>query len=133
MNTIEPVNSKHINTYCENRYIIKQGNCIVFPRGLTSTHIPYTMYRLYRMFFCNCTIRKILLQCILSIFPARVHQFYANILVFVNINPFLYINDQFALFVSVYTSNINPININLNFLDGWPVYEVKCLYSRGQE
>ena len=36
-------------------------------------------------------------QCILSIFPASVHQFYANILVFVNINPFLYINDQFAL------------------------------------
>ena len=36
-------------------------------------------------------------QCILSIFPASVHQFYANLLVFVNINPFLYINDQFAL------------------------------------
>ena len=36
-------------------------------------------------------------QCILSIFPASLHQFYANILVFVNINPFLYINDQFAL------------------------------------
>ena len=33
----------------------------------------------------------LLLQCILSIFPASVHQFYANILVFV-INPFLYIN-----------------------------------------
>ena len=29
-------------------------------------------------------------QCILSIFLASVHQFYANILVFVNINPFLY-------------------------------------------
>ena len=40
----------------------------------------------------------ILLQCILSIFPASVHQFYVNILVFVNIHPFLYINDQFALF-----------------------------------
>ena len=26
-----------------------------------------------------------------------LHQFYANILVFVNINPFLYINNQFAL------------------------------------
>ena len=39
----------------------------------------------------------LLLQCILSIFPASVHQLYANILVFVNINPFLYINDQFAL------------------------------------
>jgi hypothetical protein len=36
-------------------------------------------------------------QCILSILPASVHQFYANIFVFVNINPFLYINDQFAL------------------------------------
>ena len=36
-------------------------------------------------------------QCILSIFPASVHQFYANLLVFVNINPFFYINDQFAL------------------------------------
>jgi hypothetical protein len=48
---------------------------------------------------------KILLQCrslwgparILSIFPAGMHQFYANILAFVNINLFLYINDQFAL------------------------------------
>jgi hypothetical protein len=36
-------------------------------------------------------------QCILSIFPASVHQFYANIFLFININPFLYINDQFAL------------------------------------
>ena len=36
-------------------------------------------------------------QCILSIFPASEHQFYVNILVFVNINPFLYLNDQFAL------------------------------------
>ena len=45
-------------------------------------------------------------QCILSIFPASVHQFYANILVFVtqyielgfvSNNPFLYNNDQFAL------------------------------------
>ena len=38
-----------------------------------------------------------MLQCILSIFPASLHYFCANILVFVNINPFLYINDQFAL------------------------------------
>ena len=37
-------------------------------------------------------------QCILSIFPGSVHQFYANLLVFININPFLYINDQFALY-----------------------------------
>ena len=36
-------------------------------------------------------------KCILSIFPASVHQFYANILVFIKINPFLYTNDQFAL------------------------------------
>ena len=36
-------------------------------------------------------------QCILSIFPASVHQICAYILVFVNINPFLYTNDQFAL------------------------------------
>ena len=35
-------------------------------------------------------------QCILSIFPAGTHQFYANILA-LNINLFLYINDQFAL------------------------------------
>ena len=38
---------------------------------------------------------------LLSIFTARVHQFYASIFVFVNINPFLYTNDQFAL-VNVY-------------------------------
>ena len=31
---------------------------------------------------------------------AGVHQFFANILVFININPFLYINNQFALFIS---------------------------------
>ena len=37
------------------------------------------------------------LICILSIFPASVHQFYANILVFVNVNPFLFTNNQFAL------------------------------------
>ena len=29
-------------------------------------------------------------QCILPIFPASVHQFYVNVLVCVNINPFLY-------------------------------------------
>ena len=29
-----------------------------------------------------------MLQCILSNFPASVHEFYTNILVFVNINPF---------------------------------------------
>ena len=42
-------------------------------------------------------MNNVLLQCILSIFPASVQQFYANLLVFVNINPFLYISDQFAL------------------------------------
>ena len=36
-------------------------------------------------------------QCILSIFPASLHQVYKNILVFININPFLYTNNQFAL------------------------------------
>ena len=34
---------------------------------------------------------------ILANFPASVHQFYVNILVFVNINSFLYTNNQFAL------------------------------------
>ena len=62
---------------------------------------------------CNLNLQKdplwkILLQCsvlkgdlycqgILSIFPARVHLFYANTHVFININPFLYTNNQFAL------------------------------------
>ena len=36
----------------------------------------------------------------LSIFPASVHQSYANLLVFVNFNLFLHINDQFALWHS---------------------------------
>ena len=36
-------------------------------------------------------------QCILSILLSSVHQFYAKVLVFVNINPFLYTNNQFAL------------------------------------
>ena len=35
-----------------------------------------------------------LLQCILSIFSASVHQFYENILVFIDINPFLYTNES---------------------------------------
>ena len=56
------------------------------------------------------SLRTVLLQGILSIFPACVHQFYANVLVFVNINPFLYINDQFAL-----------VNINL-FLNRFSQY-----------
>ena len=48
-------------------------------------------------------------QCILSIFPASVHQFYVNILVFVNINPVLYTNDQFAL------KNVDLFFINNKF------------------
>ena len=44
-------------------------------------------------------------QRILSIFPASVHRFYANLHVFVNFNPFLYNNDQFAL---------QNLNLNLN-------------------
>ena len=48
-------------------------------------------------------------QCILSIFPASVHQFYGNILVFVNINPFLYINDQFALHIVNFPCRLVPI------------------------
>ena len=49
-----------------------------------------------------------LLQCILSIFPACVHQFYVNLFVFVKINPFLYINDQFALVHSLRFLHILP-------------------------
>ena len=45
---------------------------------------------------CSVSEGDLHCQCILSIFPANLHQFYANILVFVNINPFLYTNDQFA-------------------------------------
>ena len=48
-------------------------------------------------------------QCILSIFPASEHQFYVNILVFVNINPFLYINNQFALGYVQYSQIIKKI------------------------
>ena len=36
-------------------------------------------------------------QCILSIFPASLYQFYATIIIFVNIKTYLSINDQFAL------------------------------------
>ena len=53
--------------------------------------LPHTLLQ------CSVPEGDLHCQCILSIFPASVHQFYANILVFVNINPFLYINDQFAL------------------------------------
>ena len=47
-----------------------------------------------------------------QIFPASVHQFYVNILVFININPFFYINDQFALRYTVYilTKILPPVN-----------------------
>ena len=54
-------------------------------------------------------------QCILSIFPASEHQFYLNILVFVNINPFLYTNDQFALYC-----------IPKNQISRFPTYRVKA-------
>jgi hypothetical protein len=46
---------------------------------------------------CSVPEGELHCQCRLSIFPAN--QFYANILVFVNINPFLYTNDQFALVI----------------------------------
>ena len=36
-------------------------------------------------------------QCILSIFPPSMHQFYANLLVFVDINPFFYSNDPICI------------------------------------
>ena len=49
------------------------------------------------MLQCSVSEGDLHCQCILSIFPPSVHQFYANVLVFVNINHFLYINDQFAL------------------------------------
>ena len=52
-------------------------------------------------------------QCILSIFPASVYQFYANIHVFVNINPFLYTKDQFALIITK--------GINVTQFLGWAV------------
>ena len=52
---------------------------------------------LFQIVAAISNIAAVLLQCILSIFPASVHQFYAYVLVFININPFLYINDQFAL------------------------------------
>ena len=43
---------------------------------------------------CSVPEGDLYCQCILSILPASVHQFYVNI---ININPFLYTNDQFAL------------------------------------
>ena len=58
-------------------------------------------------------------QCILSIFPARVHQFYANLLVFVNINPFLYINDQFALGYVQYSQIIKKYGNHWNNPHPW--------------
>ena len=78
------------------------------PRGRLhpKVHMLRESLLLFGVHFCKkCKVGKILplicvfrlLQCILSISPASVHQFYANILVFVNINPFLYTNDQFAL------------------------------------
>ena len=52
---------------------------------------------------CSVLEGELHCQCILSVFPASEHQFYANILLFVNINPFLYISDQFALIISAST------------------------------
>ena len=59
----------------------------------------YYLLQVIPMILLQCSVPEgdLHCQCILSIFPASVHQFYANILVFVNINPFLYTNDQFAL------------------------------------
>ena len=56
-------------------------------------------------------------QCILSIFLACMHQFFANILVFININTFLYFNNQFALF------NVGHLSLILIRL-------VKCCFFR---
>ena len=56
-------------------------------------------------------------QCILSIYQASVHQFYANILVLVNIDPFLYTNDQYAL-VYVY-QQVTRSSIQSLELDQW--------------
>ena len=79
------------------------------PRGRLhpKVHMLRESLLLFGVHFCKkCKVGKILplicvfrlLQCILSISPASVHQFYANILVFVlYINTFLYTNDQFAL------------------------------------
>ena len=50
-----------------------------------------------RLLQCSVPEGDLHCQCLLSILPASVHQFYANIFVFININPFLYMNDQFAL------------------------------------
>jgi hypothetical protein len=57
----------------------------------------------------------------LSIFPVSVHQFYANIFVFVNINRFLYINDQFALVNIVPHSSELTGNISLRALHRWEI------------
>ena len=54
-------------------------------------------------------------ECKLSIFPASMHQFYANILVFVNINPFLYINVQFTLQIQKKKSWKHCMGISLRF------------------
>ena len=57
----------------------------------------YDYYLYHALLQCIVPKGDLHCQCILSIFPASVHQFYANLLAFVNINPFLYINNQFAL------------------------------------
>ena len=81
-------------TFCECKWNELRQNCTTVKPGCQSVLSQSTVL----CFVHFCLVPYIaLLQCILSIFPVRVHLFYANILVFVNINPFLYINDQFAL------------------------------------
>ena len=58
-----------------------------------STDVQSETNRNLKVLFCNGCWSKILLQCSVP----SVHQFYVNILVSVNINPFSYINVQFAL------------------------------------
>ena len=68
-------------------------------------------------------------QCILSIFPASMHQFYAKILVFVYIIPFLYISDQFALYLengffnrTLFHPNMSDFSCTITKISMWLCY-----------
>ena len=65
-------------------------------------------------------------QCKLSIFPASLHQFHGNILVFVNINPFLYTvklgyKERF---------DKEKIGIKELIMDYWPFYTINLLLDK---
>ena len=78
------------------RWRVIRSDLLFFQKKF-STFLAKEKQEKMRLLQCSVPEGDLHCQCTLSIFPASVHQFYVNIFVFLNINPFLHSNDQFAL------------------------------------